>query len=123
MDASIQTETTFVAIPEMDGQKMLNELNRLAPESDKSVEELKTKGWEVFYSFHEYEANGTANAGDLKLALEKIKLASPMPGDWEIVRAKFDSARVNGAEHDRVKGLLKKRTQQRIDADAALEQK
>lgn len=100
---------------EADGQTLLNEVNTLAPESPLSAEELIADGWKEFFSYREYGANGAAETEHLRLALERIRQEAPIPGDWDLVRARTDQFRSIPAEHERIKILLKRETQQRLD--------
>ena len=102
---------------EVDGQALLNQVNTLAPESPVSAEDLKAGGWKEFFSYREYGVNGAAETEHLKLALERIRQETPIPGDWDLVRARTDQFRSIPAEHERIKILLKKETQQRLDWD------
>lgn len=104
-------------IEAVDGQSLLNQLDKLAPLSPQSAEELVQAGYTEIYSYREYEANGAANTEHLKLALERIRSASPITGDYDIVRAKLDQAKANKFEHDRLRALLKKATAQRAEWD------
>lgn len=103
-------------VVEKSGIELLNELNRIAPLSDKSAEALTEEGWKEFYSYREYENNGATNKTDLQLALAAIQREAPTSlGDWNVVRAKMDQFKGNSFEHERLRALLKKETEKRLE--------
>lgn len=95
-----------------DGQSLLNELFRLAPQSfDKGAEALMEEGWESFFTYRPVEPSGSANVYDIRLALGKIKSTVPTTsGDWVLMTVKDE-------KDPTIFHLLKRPTQQRVEWD------
>lgn len=94
--------------------ELVNELNRIAPLSDKSAEQLVQEGWKEFYSYREYENNGGVNRGDIEYALRAIQREIPQSlNDWEVCRAKMEQFKNHKMEYDRLRALLKRETEER----------
>lgn len=108
-----QEHSEATTTPE-DGQVLLNRLLNLAPRlTDKTAQALTEEGWESFFTFRPFKPSGSADSDDIRLALAAIERnISVVSGDWELGTAKEENDK-----QERIFHLLKKKTQQRIDAE------
>lgn len=96
---------------------MIRTLDKVAPLSEKTAEQLTTDGWEEIYSYRESENSGAINVSDIRLVLEEIDRLMPATlreTDWEVCRAKLEATKnLNQVEQERLRAILRKKTVER----------